>query len=213
MAIIRLRLALLPVISGFLLLAGSAQASTILDNFESNSLAGWTLTGDAWAVGGATGSSPNITPAEGSYFARSGAPNTAGESATGTATSSAFTVTWDTLSWQAAGWSGPADNGNNYFQVLDSGFNVLATIHAPETDAWTGLTTDLLADGLHAGDTFYFRAVDSDSNSGYSWIAMDNLQLTGAAVSAEAPEPGTGSMIVLCLAGAGFVVRKRAQAV
>src|SRR5690242_13338407 len=163
--VIRSKLALLPAIGGLLLLAGSAQASTILDNFESNSLASWTLTGNAWTVGGATGSSPNISPAEGNYFARSGAPNTLSESATGTATSSAFTVTYDTLSWQAAGWSGSTDNGDNYFQILDSDLNVLATVHAPEQDAWAGLTTDLLADGLHAGDTFYFRAVDSDSQS------------------------------------------------
>jgi hypothetical protein len=212
MVIIRSKLALLPAIGGLLLLAGSAQASTILDNFESNSLASWTLTGDAWTVGGATGSSPNISPAEGSYFARSGAPNTASESATGTATSSALTVTYDTLSWQAAGWSGPTYNGENYFQILDSGFNVLATIHAPQADAWTGLTTNLLTDGLHAGDTFYFRAVDGRSEAGYAWIAMDDLEMTGAAVSANAPEPGTWSMLALSLVAIVFAVRKRQTA-
>jgi len=41
-------------------------------------------------------------------------------------------------------------------QFLNSGFSVVATIHAPEADAWTGLTTNLLTDGLHAGDTFTF---------------------------------------------------------
>lgn len=149
---------------------------------------------DGW---GPTVSSPSISPAEGSYFARSGAPNTASESATGRATSSALAVTYDTLNWQAAGWSGSNYNGENYFQILDSGLHVLATIHAPEADVWTVLTTNLLADGLHAGDTFYFRAVDSDNDGSYGWIAMDRIELTGAAAPAEAPEPGTWSMLAL----------------
>jgi hypothetical protein len=194
-----------------LLLAGSAQASTILENFESDSLLDWHVTGDAWTVGIAAGN-PTISPPEGIYFARSGAPNqppgVLGEANTGTLWSSAFTVTYDTLSWEAAGWSGSPDNGHSYFQVLESDLNIRATIQTPQSDAWQTLTVDLIAAGLSAGDTFYFRAVDGNNGSSYSWMAMDNLQLTGAAVS-ETPEPATWSLMALSIAGIALGVRRR----
>jgi hypothetical protein len=212
MIIKRLVSTLLPVLAGAALLAGSAQASIILDNFEAGLLPSWTATGNAWSVGGPAGL-PVINPPEGSNFARSGAPNATGvlgESNTGTMTSMAFTVTYDTLSWDAAGWSGFSNDGQSYFEILDSGFNVLEKIQTPQSDAWTTLTANLLADGLVGGDTFYFRAVDGNSGNSYSWMAMDNLQLTGAVVSAaQTPEPGTWSMLALSLAGIVFGVRKR----
>jgi len=50
-----------------------------------------------------------------------------------------------------------------------------------------------------------------NSDGGYAWIAMDNLQLTGAVVSGEAPEPGTWSTLALSLAGIGFITRRQAR--
>lgn len=188
--------------------AATPARADVLEDFESGNLNSWTLTGAAWTVGGCTGGNPNICPPQGSFFARSGAPNTASEANTGTATSRAFSVTFDTLTWYADGWSGSTYNGQSYFQILDAGFNVKAQIAAPESDTWKTLSTNLIADGLAPGATFYFRAVDGNSSAGYAWISMDYLTLSGVA---EAPEPGAFSLLAGILAILGLCARRFAH--
>lgn len=157
----------------------------VLADFETGDLEGWTLTGNAWTVGGTTNTSPNIEPISGSKFARSGAPNAnppsaLAESNTGTATSPAYTVTARTLSWYSTGWSGPSGDGLSYFQVLDESLAVRAQVAAPQSDAWLRLSIDLIAAGLAPGDTFYFRAVDGHGENNYAWLAFDRLALRGS---------------------------------
>ncbi|MFO0792117.1 MAG: dockerin type I domain-containing protein [Pirellulales bacterium] len=160
---------------------GTVQRTTIAD-FESGVLPdGWTQSGNAWIVGGTTGTTPNINPIEGSYFARSGAPNATSETNTGVLTSSALTVVagQPILEWQAVGWSGPAGNGQNRFEVLDATqTSVLATIAAPLSDQWQRRTVDLRTLGLDPGETFYFRAIDNMAAGNYSWLAFDHLSFT-----------------------------------
>ncbi len=162
----------------------------ILDDFESGTLAAWNVTGNAWTVGGAAGSSPTISPFEGGFFARSGAPNSGGaldETNTGIMTSPVFHVTHDTLEWHAVGWSGQFGNGLNHFQILDSSFDELARVDAPLSDSWTLQSIDLMILGLNPGDDFYFRATDGNDSGGFAWIGVDNLAFNGNAI----PEPST----------------------
>jgi hypothetical protein len=187
-------------------------AAVTLANFESGTLANWTVTG-GWTVGGTTGTSPNILPIEGAFFARSGAPNGSGalgESLTGTVTSPAFQVLYDTLTWKSTGWSGFNYDGVSKFQILDGNFNVKASIQTAQSDTWTTASTNLLSDGLTAGATFYFRAIDAKTNSpavGYSWLAFDNLQLTGTLL--PVPEPETYAMLLAGLALLGLAASRK----
>jgi hypothetical protein len=180
---------------------GAAQARAgVLANFESGGFAGWTLTGNAWTVGGCGGQIVTICPPEGSFFARSGLPNDSGATAetnTGSATSPAYVVTFDTLTWLGTGWSGPTYDGQSYLQILDAGFNVVAQFSTPQCDCWQTISTNLLTDGLSPNATFYFRSVDGRSSNGYSWMAIDALTLTGQQVGA--PEPGTGLLLLASL--------------
>jgi hypothetical protein len=166
----------------------TALQNVLLTDFSSGNLDGWKLSGaDQWfVVNGCTDATPTICPPTGAtYFAASGEPNTASEAYTGTATSPAFVVSFDTFSWQANGWSGSSYNNDSYYQVLGAHDNVQAQFDAPETNNWTGLTTNLISDGLTAGAKFRFRAVDGDSNTTYAWLAMDSLTLGGNAMLTE----------------------------
>jgi hypothetical protein len=157
----------------------TAPAGITLDDFESGNFIGWSLTGSAWTVGGTTNSSPSIAPAQGNYFARSGAPNVwsgvLAESNVGTALSPAYQISYDTLTWMAVGW-------NTYFQILDATFNPITQVQNPHSDSWTVQSVNLIAFGLKPGDTFYFKAVDEASGYGYSWLAFDDLKLSGTPV-------------------------------
>lgn len=148
--------------------ATPAVAVVSIQNFEAGLPASWTTTGTAWTVGGATSTSPNILPPEGLLFARSGAPNgpgALGEALVGTLTSPALTVSYTTLEWIAAGWSGQFGNGLSRVEILDAGFAVKAAVGPPLSDAWALLSVDLLSIGLPASSTFYFRAIDGNSNA------------------------------------------------
>ncbi len=155
-----------------------------LEDFEDRSLDGWTLTGAGWTVGGTTNTTPNVTPADGRAFARSGAPDvpsgSLAESNVGMATSPPYQVTHDELRWYSAGWSGPSNDGRSFFQILDAQLNVKAQIAAPQSDSWVPISTNLVADGLSLGDTFYFRAVDGDDATSRAWLAFDKLMLRGS---------------------------------
>jgi len=164
------------------------------------------LTGGAWTVGGVTGTTPNISPAQGSFFARSGAPNVASgplaESLTGTMTSSALTLSYTSIQWLATGWSGQFGNGLSRFEILNSSLSVVATVAAPLSDSWSTKSVNLISSGLAPGESFYFRAVDGNSAAHYAWLAMDKLQFIGAAV----PEPASN---LLMLSGSAFLLLLR----
>ncbi len=157
----------------------------VLADFEQGDLTGWTLTGNAWTVGGTTNTSPNIMPVSGTKFARSGAPNVLppgvlAEANVGTATSPAFTVSGRTLTWYSTGWSGPSNDGASHFEILDASFTVRAQVQAPQSDSWVRLSVDLLNAGLLPGQTFYFRAIDAHGENNYAWLAFDRLVVRGS---------------------------------
>lgn len=180
--------------------SASAFAQVSVADFESGALpGGWTTTG-SWIVSSTTGTSPNVSPAEGSFFARSGAPNQ-DESLTGTLSSPMLTVTFESLQWSAVGWSGPTGNGASRFEVLDADFSVKATVAAPLSDSWSLQSVNLIAAGLAPGSNFYFRAVDGNSGSGYAWLALDDLAFVGQPV----PEPAS----LLLFAGGGILLVAR----
>jgi hypothetical protein len=170
---------------GVILLAiitSRALAQKTLEDFETGAFpSGWTTIGNAWTVGGETHTNPDIAPPQGSYFARSGAPNTSSEANTGTVTSSAYVVSYDTLTWKSVGWDdGPNTyDGTSYFQILNSNFQELARIPTAQADIWKSVGVNLRSLGLNWGDTFYFRAIDARAQSTYSWLAFDALTLTG----------------------------------
>jgi hypothetical protein len=176
-------------------LASNARASLVLADFESGSMpSGWTTSGPAgtWIVGGATEGNPNVSPAQGSFFARSGEPN-ARETVVGTLTSPAFTVSFSMLEWLSVGWSGSnpaAGDGSSFFRILDHTFAEVWKTGPAQNDAWETASVDLLGIGLAPGATFYFEARDGRDQSNYAWIGFDNLQLTGAPVAAV-PEAST----------------------
>lgn len=184
----------------FFLTLESANAATVVENFESGSLNAWTVSSNGWTVGGETvGARPNLSTIEGDYFARSGAPNVGSgllaESNTGTMVYSSIRVSYDTLTWSAAGWSGSSYDGVSYFQILDDEFNEIAQIATPQSDEWISMSVNLLDIGFLPGDVFCFAASDNKSNNSYAWMAFDNIQLSGTPV----PVPGA-----LWLLGAGI---------
>ncbi|RZL36789.1 MAG: hypothetical protein EOP35_10225 [Rubrivivax sp.] len=189
-----------------------AHAGAIAD-FESGLPTGWTAAGNAWAVVAEATGSVHIGPAQGASFAASGAPGTASESATGTLTSGPLTASFDTLQWQATGWSGPGGNGANRFELLNASQIVVGTVAAPLNDNWSTRSFNLAAAGFHAGDTFYFRAVDSDANTGgvgYAWLAVDDVRFSGAPL--PVPEPGAAALFAAGLTVLGVLARGRAVA-
>lgn len=190
--------------------ASKAQASIVLEDFETGS-DGWTaVPSTTWEVGGATGGNPNpiISPPQGSFFARSGEPNLPSESDIGTFTSPKYFVTYSTLEWLSGGFSGGSNtpgsaDGLSYFEILDVNFVQKVKIDAPQSNgpphdlAWGTPTVNLLAYFL-PGDAFYFRAVDGHSEAGFSWLAFDNLRLTGTPVGVV---PEAASIVVWGLLG------------
>ena len=186
-------------------------AAVSLETFESGTFAGWTVSGTGWTVGGAAGIGFLVTPAEGAFFARSGAPNIASgslaESNTGTVTSSAFLVSHDTLTWRSAGWSGPAYSGLNFFQILDTSQQVRATVQTAQSDSWTTASVDLIAAGFAPGDTLHFRAVDNNAANSYAWVAFDDVQLTGNLL--PVPEVEQWSLLLAGLGLMGLMARRR----
>jgi hypothetical protein len=168
---------------------GQGPDDVVLADFESGDLAGWTLTGDPWTVGGTTGTSPDLPIVYGSKFARSGAPNVPpgqplSESNVGTALSPPFVVTHDTLTWYAAGWSAPSYDGASRYEILDAALVVKAQIPTPQSDPWRLLSVDLLDIGLAPGATFHFRAVDNKPQDHYAWMAFDRLAIGGTPATA-----------------------------
>ena len=156
----------------------------VLADFEQGGLAGWTLTGSAWTVGGTTNTSPNVVPVSGVAFARSGAPNVTppavlAEANVGAATSPAYSVSGRVLSWYSTGWSGPGNDGASRFEILDASLTVRAQIPTPQSDSWVRLSVDLFNAGLSPGQTFYFRAVDAHPENNYAWLAFDRLAIRG----------------------------------
>lgn len=190
--------------SGLLGAAFFSHAAASLDNFESGNFAGWSVSGAAWTTGGAAGIGFSVVPAEGMFFARSGAPNIASgalaESNTGSVISPAFRVSFETLTWRSAGWSGPTYSGLNYFQVLDSHQRVKATVQAAQSDSWKNASVNLLTAGFAPGETFFFRAIDNNSAANYAWLAFDDVQLTGTLL----PVPEVEQWALL-LAGLGLL--------
>lgn len=173
-----------------------AFAEATIADFESGLPSGWATSGSAWTVGGAMGITARILPPQGALFARSGAPGESSgplaEQLVGTLTSKALTVSYDTVTWLATGWSGPANNGLSRFEILDQTFAVKATVSAPLTDRWVTQSVNLVSSGLSAGSTFYFRVVDGNPCDGYSWLAVDNLRF----VTSPVPEVGTQSLLL-----------------
>lgn len=186
-----------------------APAGEILENFSSGTLGAWTSTG-AWFVEGTTNSSPNLLPPNGlSYQALSSAPNQPSEAAVGTLTSPEYKVSFTTLTFLAAGWSGSGSvgNGESYYQILGPNLQMLTTTGTAQVDGWVTKSVNLLSLGLTPGEGFFLRAVDGRDEYGapggnYSWMGIDLVQETGAAV----PEPAS---IVLMIIGFGAMAGAR----
>jgi hypothetical protein len=203
------------------LLASSAQASIVLEDFESGSIpSGWTTTGTAWKVGEATGPpddpAPPVSSPQGNFFAKSGEPNQSTEADTGSLTSRAYTVDYTTLEWFSAGWSGqflPGDPNlyENFFVILDHASNEIERIAPAQSDGWITSSVNLLDIGLSPGDTFYFQAVDTravfDVNGSYAWIGFDALSFAGDAVD-PGVVPEVTSFLVWGLLGLAWSVRR-----
>lgn len=204
------------VLAGLLAVA-SAGSATVIADFESCSAPGWTVTGNAWTVGG---EAAYIYPF-GNCFARSGAPNIQSgdlaESNSGSILSPAFTVDHDTLTWEAVGWSGSQYNSLNYYQVLASDMTVKAVVQTPQSDSWTTASVNLLSAGFAAGDVFYFKAVDGNTDPWYSWLAFDNLALTGQLQAGGAnlgnevinPEPSGAILLLSGMGALAYALRRR----
>lgn len=173
------------LLSAAWLTATAAAATVTIADFESGLPAGWQATPGGWVVGGSTNTSPNILPAQGALFARCGAPNVASEAAVGTLLSPPLVVRSQELAWISCGWSGQFGNGLNRFEILNAQQQVVATVAAPLSDAWTPRSVDMFAAGFAVGDTFYFRAVDTSTANSYAWLAMDNLRFEGTACAAD----------------------------
>lgn len=175
-------------------MAGDSHALITNGSLE-NGLTDWTIAGTAWSTFAKAKPYWENTPrfaSEGGLFAST----YQNESLTGSLTSAGMVVTQDTLTFDAAGYSGgPWGGGNNKFNLLDSNFNIIATINGNIGDqgvlqggTWAERSFNLLAAGLNYGDTCYFQAVDGDTGS-YGWIAFDNVRFTGV------PEPTTIALL------------------
>jgi hypothetical protein len=145
----------------------AAQEPRTLFGFDTNSLEGWTVTGNAWGLTDSTGE-PGGRIAVNRYFADSLAH---GESATGTILSPAFTITTPKLSFLANGHS-----PKNYYALVDatSGAELL-TAPSPRI---TGLMTKISWDVRKLiGRSVRFKAVDDDTGTGYAWIAFEEITM------------------------------------
>lgn len=167
---------LIAISLGIIAIFNQAAAMTVIDDFEDGNLDDWT--GSGWVASGPAGSTVVISPAEGAFFARSGAPQL-DESNTGTITSPLLSVTHENLAWDAVGWQG---TGPNRFEILDATFSVLSTTLGPDSDSWSTESVSFFDVGLTAGESFYFRATDADAGSSFSWLAFDALRFTGSVV-------------------------------
>jgi hypothetical protein len=216
-------------------LSAAHAAGVTLADFESGLSNGWTAQGGAWFVGGAMGSftavtnlTPvpsskkllNLTAANGKLVAASGEANffigPTSENRTGSLLSPGYSVTYDTLSWLSAGWSNDAYDGRSQFQILDSSLTVKASFGTAQSDSWKLVQANLLLLGFSPGDTFYFRAVDASTakvpdSLGFAWMAFDNLQLSGNAVS-PVPELPPAAMLGIGLLGVCLTRRRRLAA-
>ena len=145
----------------------AAQEPRTLFGFNTNSLDGWTITGDAWGLTSSSGN-PAGRIAVNNFFADSLAH---GESNTGTILSPAFTVTAPTLSFLANGHS-----TKNYYALVDADSGAeLLTAPSPRI---TGLMTRIPWDvSKFMGRSVRFKAVDADTAVSYAWIAFEEVTM------------------------------------
>ena len=147
--------------------AFAAQEPRTLFTFKTNSLEGWTLTGNAWGLTDGSGE-PAGRIAVSPYFVDS---LFGGESATGTILSPAFPITGSKLTFLANGHS-----IKNYYALVDA--NTGAELLTAQSPRVTGQMPKLSWDvRLLKGRSVRFKAVDADNADSYAWIAFDELTM------------------------------------
>ena len=162
-------------------------------NFEDTSMANWDFSQANGAWGFGTGVGENRQSAyEGGRMAASLLPDTAGNSdemATGSISSTGWTVLDGILKFQSQGFDGTvnsfnADDGivRNFVEIRDRGGAVLQTIPGPDSDDWVENEVDLFALGLGLGDPFSVRVVDGANNVRVAWIGVDYFRFTSGGV-------------------------------
>lgn len=147
--------------------AFAAQEPRTLFTFNTNSLEGWTVTGNAWGLTDGSGEPSGRIPVS-PYFADS---LFGGESATGTILSPAFPITGSRLTFLANGHS-----PKNYYALVDATTGAeLLTAQSPRV---TGQMPRLSWDVSQLkGRSVRFKAVDADDGPSYAWIAFDELTM------------------------------------
>jgi len=99
-----------------------------------------------------------------------------GETATGILTSGEFTIDGSSLTFKRAGYDGPSGGlGQNRYELRRASDNqLLLSAAPPQSDSFSTVTWDVTS---YFGQSVYFQAVDSRADSGWAWLALDDLQV------------------------------------
>lgn len=142
-------------------------------NFEDNTPYGldWFAAGDAFGVAPTATTHGSLAGWGGSKW---GDSIVSGETKTGALVSRSFVVDGTTLTFKAAGYDGPSGGAslNKYELRRTSDGALLRSAAPPQSDAFTTVSwnvSDL------ASQSVYFQAVDKQANTGWAWVAVDDV--------------------------------------
>jgi hypothetical protein len=144
-------------------------------NFELGDFTAWNvIDGTAWGTKPVvSGSHATVTNPEGSYYADSFIP---GELQVGTLRSNTFTLSKEAISVMIAGFNHYPDrdpvNSWNYVALKKANGTEIGRAWAPGDNTFSTLL--ILAKGM-VGQSVYVEAVDDAADTGYAWMAIDNV--------------------------------------
>lgn len=143
--------------------------SNMVVHFEYATYSGFSTTGTAFGSAPRSTAHGSMSGWEGSYWADSYSGG--GETATGTLTSTNFTV-GNSFKFKAAGYDGPNGTSNlNYYYLRRASDNaILFAAKPPQSDVFIWITWNTSA---YNGISVYSQVVDNNTGTGYAWLAVD----------------------------------------
>ncbi|MFC3803655.1 discoidin domain-containing protein [Cohnella sp. GCM10012308] len=141
------------------------------DNFERGNFTGWTATGTAFGTNPITSRlHEGVIGNEGRYWADS---FMGGESSTGSLRGASFMVQKPVLAFRGAGFDGQfGTNGENWFYLKRASDGAVLKSGKPPQGSFRTIYWDVSA---YIGTSVYFEAVDGNDDSGYAWLAFDDV--------------------------------------